>query len=424
MIFVSRYSAHRRVALRFPPGAFLWISRNRQGRTNRMLNVNRVATIAACEEHLGKIEQGTDGRLLLASNLKYAHCGGAVSLLQVISTWSRSIAETDSVLLTHAQAPYAAQTVANLVDTLPGLVSVLMSAQVVARDGQTSMLAAAYEDARQRIEAMDAGRFRETARGTATTLLCADHTTKRALQPFYHSTTDGGAHVRGESDFVDLAGDLIIAALGDIRKHDLEFKDVEAVGVMLRELFANTHYHARTDATGHPYRRSVRGTHFAQHWLNESEKVSGGFPPLEEYLASVIARPRRGANAKLLEISVFDSGPGYAARAAGQAIDDDVPLEREYELVRNCLLRNVSTRKQDGAGIGLPRMLSRLKGRGGFIRLRTGRLSLFRSFAGKQDTALVDADYELNDAGGGAAGFTRHAPAVGAVVTLLFPIGR
>jgi len=389
-----------------------------------MLSVNRVATIAACEEHLGAIERGTDGRLLLASNLKYAHCGGAVSLLQVINTWSRSVVETDSVLLTHAQAPHAEQTVANLVETLPGLVAVLMSAQVVARDGQTSMLATAYEDARQRIEAMDAGRFRETARGTATTLLCADQTTKRALQPFYHPTTNGGANVRGESDFVDLARDLMGAALGDARKRDFEFKDVEAVGVMLRELFANTHYHARTDAAGRPYRRSVRGTHFAQHWLDESEKVSADFPPFEEYLASIIARPRRGARAKLLEISVFDSGPGYAARAAGRPIDEDVPLEREYELVRNCLLRNVSTRRQDGAGIGLPRMLSRLKGRGGFIRLRTGRLSLFRSFAGEHDTALIDADYELDDAGGGAAGFTRHAPASGAVVTLLFPIGR
>ncbi|WP_420383262.1 hypothetical protein [Novosphingobium sp.] len=389
-----------------------------------MLSVNRVATIAACEEHLGSIERGTDGRLLLASNLKYAHCGGAASLLQVINTWSRSVAETDSVLLTHAQAPYAEQTIANLVETLPGLVSVLMSAQVVARDGQTSMLATAYENARQRIEAMDAGRFRDTARGTATTLLCADQTTKRALQPLYHTTANGGAHVRGESDFVDLARDLMAAALGDARKHDFDFKDVEAVGVMLRELFANTHYHARTDAAGRPYRRSVRGVHFAQHALEGDEKVSGGFPPFEEYLASVIARPRRAARAKLLEISVFDSGPGYAARMAGRPIDENVTLEREYEFVRNCLLRNVSTRTQDGAGIGLPRMLSRLKGRGGFVRLRTGRLSLFRSFAGEDDTALVDADYDLEDAGAAAVGFTRHAPAAGSVVTLLFPIGR
>lgn len=389
-----------------------------------MLSVNRIATIAACEEHLVSIERGTDGRLLLASNLKYAHCGGAVSLLQVINTWSRSVAETDSVLLTHAQAPYAEQTIANLVETLPGLVSVLMSAQVVARDGQTSMLAAAYEDARQRIETMDTGRFRDTARGMATTLLCADQTSKRALQPFYHTTTNGGAHVRGESDFVDLARDLMAAALGEARKHDLDFKDVEAVGVMLRELFANTHYHARTDSTGRSYRRSVRGVHFAQHALEDDEKVSGGFPPLAEYLASVIARPRRAARAKLLEISVFDSGPGYAARMAGRPIDENVPLEQEYELVRSCLLRNVSTRTQDGAGIGLPRILSRLKGRGGFVRLRTGRLSLFRSFAGEHDTALIDADYDLEDARAAAVGFTRHAPAAGAVVTLLFPIGR
>lgn len=389
-----------------------------------MLSVNRVATIAACENYLRQIEQGTDGRLLLASNLKYAHCGGAAALLQVINTWSRAASETDSILLTHAQAPHADQTIANLVETLPGLVSVLMSAQVVARDGETSMLTAAYEDARQRIEAMDEGRFRETARGTATTLLCADQTTKRALQPFYHTTANGGAHLRGESDFVDLAGDLMATALGDARRHDFEFKDVEAVGIMLRELFANTHYHARTDAFRKPYRRSVRGAHFAQHALEDGDKVAGGFPPLAAYLDSVLAQPRRAARAKLLEISVFDSGPGYAARAVGHVIGEDVPIEREYELVRNCLLRNVSTRNQEGAGIGLPRMLSRLKSRGGFLRLRTGHLSLFKSFAGAQGSVLGDADYELDDAGAAEAGFTRHAPAAGAVVTLLIPIGR
>lgn len=389
-----------------------------------MLSVNRVATIAACEEYLGQIEQGTDGRLLLASNLKYAHCGGAAALLQVINTWSRATSETNSVLLTHAQAPHAEQTIANLVETLPGLVSVLMSAQVVARDGETSMLTTAYEDARQRIEAMDEGRYRETARGTATTLLCADQTTKRALQPFYHSTANGGAHLRGESDFVDLAGDLMATALGDARKHDFEFRDVEAVGVMLRELFANTHYHARTDALRRPYRRSVRGVHFAQHALEDGDKVAGGFRPLAAYLESVLAKPRRAARAKLLEISVFDSGPGYAARAEGRPIEEEVSIEREYELVRDCLLRNVSTRKQEGAGIGLPRMLSRLKGREGFLRLRTGRLSLFKSFVGAQDSVLGEADYELDDAGNADVGFTRHAHAAGAVVTLLIPIGR
>ncbi len=388
------------------------------------LNVTRIATIDACETYLSQIEQRKDDRLLLASNLKYAHCGGAVALLQVINTWSRTCSDRNPTLITHAQEPHTEQTVANLVETLPGLVSVLMSAKVMARDGETSMLTAAYDDARRRIEAMDEGRFRETARGIATTLLCADHTTKRALQPFYHSTSNGAAHLRGESDFVDLAAELMAITLGDGRRRDFDSKDIEAVGVMLRELFANTHFHARSDPLRKPYRRSVRGVHFAQHALEDAETVTGGFRPLAAYLSAVLQRPRRAAQAKLLEISIFDSGPGYAARAAGRLIDDDFPIETEYRLVRECLLRNVSTRMQEGAGIGLPRMLSRLKDRRGFLRLRTGRLSLFKSFADAQDDNLLDSDFDFDDAGSGEHGFTRHAPAVGAVLTLLIPIGR
>lgn len=389
-----------------------------------MLSVKRKATIEACETYLTEIEHAAGERLLLASNLKHTHCGGIASLIQVINTWSRSCADADPTLLTHAQPPYNERTIYNLVETLPGLVSVLMSGEVLARDAETSLRLVAYEDARHRVEAMDERRLRDTAKGIATTLICADHTSKRALQPFYHSTTNGGAVIRGESDFIDLAEDLMATALGQARRRDFEVKDVEAVGVMLRELFSNTHFHARSDAVRGPYRRSVRGVHLAQHALENSAEVAGDFEPLARYLETVLERPRLSARAKLLEISIFDSGPGYAARRAGKRVEEDLPLNMEYELVRECLLRNVSTRNEEGAGIGLPRMLSRLKGRGGFLRLRTGRLSLFKSFADAEGSGLVDADFELDDARTAGGGFTRHAPAVGAVVTLLMPIGR
>jgi len=391
-----------------------------------MLEVEKRATIAVSEELLTKLARDPIGsrELLVPNNLKYAHCGGAASLAQFMVTWSRNTER--GRLVTHAQTAQDQQTIENLIDTLPGLVGVLMASDVLTRHTSQTLRAQAYEFARKRIERMDEGDLQGSAVGPAVTLLCADHTTKRALTPLYNISPNGAGHVKGEADFIALADAMLDRTLGQARRGDLTEEDSEAIGVMLRELFSNTHEHARVDERGKPYRRSVRTIHFARHGLDDDspDEIAGEFTPLGEYLKTMQDERRQAARKQFVELSIFDSGPGYAARLLGKAASEDLAMKHEYAAVMRCFMRNVSTRERPGGGVGLTRILQRLKAHRGFLRLRTGRLSLYKDFSDSSVRNLVEADYKLSMVVRGKGRDPRHAPVSGALLTLLLPIGR
>lgn len=351
----------------------------------------------------------------MASNFGMAHCGGAVALVQLIVTWSR-IAE-ESRLRIHGE-----RSLAGLVSTLPGLAAVLMARDVKAVGQEHSLLSAAYALAKDRIAIMDAGLLPKTSKGPSVQLLCADETSKRALLQFYHRGPQGSGELLGEADFIDLAGRILASCIAAPRRRRLTPADTEATGVMLRELFSNTHLHARKDAMGKPYRKSVRGLFASYHLvgLDNVADLASGYAPLRAYLDSFVSDSRR---LQLFELSVFDSGPGYAARLAGRPIEDADELTSEYDLVRRCFMRHVTSRTTAGAGAGLARMLQRLKIHRGFLRLRTGRLSLYQSFDQQEAQQLREDDFVLHDARMGGQ-VTRFANTAGTALTLLIPLSR
>lgn len=390
-----------------------------------MLNVEKAATIGHTEELLAKLARDPvmAREVLLPNNLRFLHCGGAAALAQFLVTWSRTVDR--GRLMTHAQSDEDGQIVENLVSTLPGLVGVLMASDVLTRHTTETLRAQAYDYARRRIEVMDEGDLQGSATGPAVTLLCADHTTKRSLKPLYNPSPNGAGNLRGEADFVALADSILDKTLGHARRSDLSGEDSEALGVMLRELFSNTHDHARIDPRGRPYRRSVRAIHCARHSLDDDtlKEVSGDFAPLGRHLKAIQDVSQQAIHRQFVEVSIFDSGPGYAARMlANLRPPGEVPLELERKAVMECFLQNVSTRERPGGGIGLTRILQRLKAHRGFFRLRTGRLSLFKDFSDSSTTNLAKSDFLLDDALRGDN--ESHAPVSGALLTLLVPIGR
>lgn len=392
-----------------------------------MLRIDRLATIAQAETLLGSLEElshDDDCELVIANNLRLAHCGGLAALIQFIVTWGRIDSPNGPILRAyHSEKESAA--LANLVGTLPGLVAVMMAREIRRHGSTESVLRHCYELARERVGKMDEGPIGGTRKGVGIELLCADETSKRALQPFYHRAKDGTGELRGEKEFIDLATDILNASVSVSRRNSISKDDEQALGVMLRELFTNTHIHARSDALGRRYKKSVRGI-FANHHLLSNQNaidISGGYQPLADYFSYLIDTRNSSSKIQIFEMSVFDSGPGFAARLSGKAFDGGDDLEEEYDFVRRCFFRNVSTRSAIGGGIGLPRMLQRLKAHKGFLRLRTGRLSLYQSFGRATTEELVASDYNLADATGGPGHVTRHPRTHGTVLTLLIPLG-
>lgn len=361
--------------------------------------------------------------LKLATNWELArNPGGAARAAQLVISWARAVQEP--VLISYASGPDDLDTIFKFTRQLHGLAGAMLATRVLASNGSTDITSAVNTCVKRRVEAMNALDFSQIQRGQAVDLVCVDPSSLARLRPFYHSVS--GDAFRTQSEFETLAGKLIARnapsyerGLGPILKD---------LAVTLRELFINTHYHARHDGNGERYRRGIRAITVAQRnvALPDIDGFSGGLEPLRGYL-NALKRVEDRRTIKLVELTVIDSGPGFAARMNGGELSGQASIERERELVQDCFLKNVTSITDQGYGLGLTRILQALKTRRGFLSLRTGRLALFKFFSPEhnlQSPALTADDFRLQgiERADGAATWGR--PVAGTVVTILVPVGN
>lgn len=180
--------------------------------------------------------------------------------------------------------------------------------------------------------------------------------------------------VKPAQSFYVLITKAVSLAIGHLKLKVPSLRDDlrKALGTIIYELFKNTHDWARTLWNGMRIPRSIRVIHVRV--LTAEDALggrSGGL--LEEFLK----RQSRQCVA-FVEISVLDSGPGFAQRFAGRPIDTIGPLNEEINLVKKCLRVHGSSSDDPRRGVGLHGVIQALDQVKGFLSLRTGRLSLCR----------------------------------------------
>jgi len=167
---------------------------------------------------------------------------------------------------------------------------------------------------------------------------------------------------------------------------------VAHISEILRELFVNTHRHGRSDVFGNPLGRNFRGIIFNSlnvtgERLDVISKSGGG------KLALFVTdwRPSKGEHFKAIDITVVDSGPGYARR--WQGLDkNELTIEMEKDAVIKCFSKHRSTDNADSSGSGLSNVLRDLKAMRGWLRLRTGRTLVEKSFFNHSGSVAVEYD--------------------------------
>jgi hypothetical protein len=187
---------------------------------------------------------------------------------------------------------------------------------------------------------------------------------------------------------------------------------------MLFEIFKNTEDHALVDAAGNVLDVSIRAVKTNHHALlpERLENIVGDFPPLADYCTS-LKPPSGAAHVHLFELSILDSGPGFAVTWTGLP-HEQMNLEQEENATRACFSRG-SAKGEDRFGEGLPHVLRLLRRQQGFLRLRTGRLSFFVDFS--QETKEIEtAVLRRYDPPSGPG----LAPAAGSLITILIPMRR
>lgn len=377
------------------------------------MRLSAEATIADIERTLVALASaGLDEPLKLPTNLRHAAGGGEAALAQFIITWAQERAggTLDTYVTSEAQ-------IDDFVRRFPGLVAALCASDILGHGAAGSLLRQVRSAALARLEQLQSAKPREAYRGLSAEIVCADHLGRDAPYLLYLPGRTGIARLRPREQFPDLASWLLRRTVPNQYHALIDPETPEALGGMLFELFKNTQDHARVDAAGNLLDISLRALKTLHHGIRP-ERLAGmveDYPPLARFCAS-LRPPREAVQTHIFELSVLDSGPGFAVSRLGRALAE-ISADEEQEAVRQCF-STFTSKGSDRFGQGLPHVLRLLRRERGFLRLRTGRVSLHADYSG--DPPDNDAEVlQYHEADGLAP-----ARVAGSLLTVLIPLRR
>lgn len=333
---------------------------------------------------------GTSINLKLPLKLAYGGAFGIGSaLIQLIGSWSRS--PLLGSLISYS-SPSGDIIFEHMLENPHGLIATYMSRKIIGKQkiDRTNLL----RHAEKRVEAMHAGKLKNTIKGPGVFLACFAGAKKEFLLPFYkHPDTSG---VRGTSDFLHLTEDILFSC-------DHKFKDsmpsdwLKNIAVLIRELFENTNDHATQDEKNRNFTwiyPNVRGLLARKTIIYSGERLDIFKDGASALAFSKLLTRSAKSSVPMIEITVFDFGPGIAKRylSVQEPLREliKIPVDEERKIVIDAFSLGSSTKKGNGVGVGLDSVVKSLGRLDAFIRLRTGRLCLWQDFSrGTQDIDLV-----------------------------------
>lgn len=384
----------------------------------------------------------------LVFDASFARTGGEkllaeASIVQWLATWTQSL--HGRVLIEPSTPDSASDTLKRISMTLPGALLGMLDDQALIDIPRSAL--ARYKDAffKQQRSWPDLN-VQDRA-----SLLCLDNVPPTIGLPLQLYPVGQANRVASREQFENLVDKLIraVTAEENIRGAINDHRD--RLTTILHELFKNTHDHARTTVDMRALPLSIRGPYARFYTAEElaytappkKEDKEGNeiFPDLNqaERYASYFVR-EKVATAKrmkagdpprffgLLELSVFDTGPGFAAtylknKFSGSSVQD------QFDAVLGCFSTGRSSTSDPSRGYGLWKVLRDLRELKGFIRVRTNRIHVYRDFAWYTDmfmqSDIVAPEERMMD---WRRGITQkisddYGDMRGAHVTVLIPLG-
>lgn len=226
-------------------------------------------------------------------------------------------------------------------------------------------------------------------------LICLDAYPKLlAPQLYIQGAADKNPALIDWENYKWLLTSLIATVSGEHQIKNQVLGRAEQICSIFYELFKNTHDHARSSIDNRMLPDSIRGI-YSRYYPVESfreltkqaEVQERSRNMLERYLANVVNRHFRKPSGRgksepisgFLEITVFDSGPGLAAKWLNQDVTE-LTSQEQSESVLKCFGKGFSSITDGKRGFGLWRVLQQLELIGGCIRVRTNKVHLFREF--------------------------------------------
>lgn len=264
------------------------------------------------------------------------------------------------------------------------------------------------------LDAMDDFEFKETHNSVQdrANLLCIQGARREYIRPLYEHI-DGEYRVRSFSE-IRLVIQDIISQLAPTWQASKVRHISESLTQLARELVENSDAWARDDESGNPYRTGVRALILRRIAIDtkSANAFAGSNTHLHAYLQAWLMSHRQNAPGNqesseptgqrdFVELSVVDSGPGLARRwlASGSSPEriadlSTIEIEREEEAIAKCFQKWATSSASFTRGLGLFSVAKMLRERGGFMRLRTGRLAYLYG----TDSAIKDVKRKVEQA--------------------------
>lgn len=349
------------------------------------IKLKRNETIQSVEQHLLALRARTgDAELWLPADFP-ERIGVDVSLLQFLMTWSQR-QEIPSLRARGVLLRDADTSLQTICASVVGLSAVTLSRTICSWD-KADIRVAAHATASRTVEKMmvEEAKFQ---RGTSFAVLCFDGTSKANPKNLYYANGE----VLSARDLRSLFIRRLSLAEGNAARRAIIEEVATRLGAILFETFRNTHQWARTTVDGVPIRKGVRGLLMRRYRQHPDIRNSGledrheQDAPLAEFLGDHLDRLGSGG---VLELSVFDGGPGLVRRSRNISDLTSLSLDDERASCLDCFNKHKTSSGMPHRGMGLYAALQETDRLGGFLRLRTGRLSLYRNF---QKDPFVEGD--------------------------------
>ncbi|WP_205341680.1 hypothetical protein [Denitrificimonas caeni] len=391
-----------------------------------MINFPKSITIEACEKFINKLNCNSDALQLPVDTTAPAF-GGLASAIQAVNTWAR-VSSASRLELRNSK------TIDVISDVIvrPHKFSASMMARSIVLDNTPTQEIRSQINylAKQAIE-MQSQHQHGQQYGRLCWFSFVDHSSKAFDPNFYIKENSSKPTLRQPEQFkaiIKAMAEKAISISGGAKAPVDD--DLDHLGRIFYELFLNTHEHGSRGEARSEWLKPGMRIIYAQ-GINLTEAGEKGItqqqPVLSEYVASLEEKLGIQGNRRFLELAIVDSGLGYCGRwLADNPLDGPtggLSLQDEYGIFKKCFnFRNTST-SRNNKGNGLPVVMDRLTKLNGFMRVRSGRLSLYRDFVASpqaQDNACEFFDWSTQSIANES--ISEMSKAAGVAISLLIPL--
>jgi len=382
------------------------------------------------ELHSQRVKNYID--LSMPLNVKFSGFGALTSFFQFLVTWRRVENSGKLIINERTILDISEEEIENSVKQYFGFIASILSWDKGITNKNGSDIKELFKKPISRlVDNLQNGDFMNSARGDSILFPFFDHlAVSRGLLPVVYR----GNVLQDEKEFENLSNQLIEITTRNNVILRRDFKSlINHINGILYELFDNTNKWGKQSFTGKVLNPSLRGIYGKFYKLElknvpsytNSNGLKKYFKKIKELNVTIDESIRY---VTFLEISVFDSGSGLVQRFSGKDLEE-ISIEEEYSTLLMCLKKHTTSHKEFGdfesRGLGLHRIMTLLDKKSGFLKIRSGRLLLYRDFISNSfynKGNSNDPIYWLLDWDNDGTNPTKRPKVDGTLITMLIPV--